>query len=158
MPAHRVLQLHKEVGRQSTKKYDSLKSHAEKDGRIRFCFQFMGAARTGRWGGRVVQPHNLTVAEPYLQGLDYETLPSGHKRIVGGIQVELAGWLEHFDAEILEWFYGSPMDVLAAGVRPVVQAPPGWVFVDADLNAIENRVLGWIANDDKILGCVQDRT
>ena len=150
--AHRVLQLHKETSRQSTKKYDSLKSHVESDGRIRFCFQFMGAARTGRWGGRVVQPHNLTIAEPYLQGLKIEKTPAGHKRIVGGIQVELAGWLEKFDAEVLEWFYGSPMDVLAAGVRPVVQAPPGWVFVDADLNAIENRVLGWIANDDKILG------
>jgi len=42
--------------------------------------------------------------------------------------------------------------VLAAGVRPVIQAPPGWVFIDADLNAIENRVLGWMANDRKILG------
>jgi len=150
--AHQVLGLHKEVSRQSTKKYDALKARAESDGRIRFGLQFMAAARTGRWGGRGVQVHNLTIAEKYLQDIDYEKLPSGYKRIVGGIQVELATWIEKGDAELLEWFFGKPMDVLAAGVRPVIQAPPGWVFIDADLNAIENRVLGWIANDRKILG------
>ena len=150
--AHQVLGLHKEVSRQSTKKYDALKARVEADGRIRFGFQFMAAARTGRWGGRGVQVHNLTIAEPYLQNVDFETLPSGYRRIVGGIQVELADWIEKGDAETLEWFFDRPMDVLAAGVRPVIQAPPGWVFIDADLNAIENRVLGWIANDRKILG------
>ena len=32
-----------------------------------------------------------------------------------------------------------------------MQAPEGYVLVDADLNAIENRVLGWLARDEKIM-------
>lgn len=43
------------------------------------------------------------------------------------------------------------MDVLASTIRPAAQAPDGYLFIDADLNAIENRVLGWLAECEKIL-------
>jgi DNA polymerase len=59
--------------------------------------------------------------------------------------------MEYLDAESIELIYRYPMDVLAACVRPVVQARPGYMFLDVDLNAIENRVLGWLANCQKIL-------
>jgi DNA polymerase len=47
--------------------------------------------------------------------------------------------------------YEKPFDVLSSCVRPVVQAPDGFLFADVDLSAIENRVLGWMSNCHPIL-------
>lgn len=137
----RVLQLRTEVARSSSKKFQSLLDAVDivdeetLSGVVRHCFQFAGAQRTWRWGGRRFQPQNLARPEPYLE-------KQVHKL------VDLVEWL---DAESLAFLYEFPMDVLAACVRPVVQAPPGFVFLDADLNAIENRVLGWMTGCQKIL-------
>ena len=43
------------------------------------------------------------------------------------------------------------IELLSSSVRPVVQAPKGYMLVGADQNAIENRVLGYMADDRKIL-------
>lgn len=130
-----VLALRMEASKTSVKKYNALANTADSDGVVRNCFQFMGAPRTGRDGGRIYQPQNLAKPPKYLEGLEDE----------------LVRHLEVFDAEQIEMLYDKPMDVLSTCVRPVVQAPPGMVFIDADLSAIENRVIGWLAGDEKIL-------
>ncbi|MCS5737570.1 DNA polymerase family A protein, partial [Herbiconiux daphne] len=43
----------------STAKYKTLINNASSDGRLRGLLQFCGAARTGRWAGRMWQPQNL---------------------------------------------------------------------------------------------------
>lgn len=43
----------------STAKYTALLRSVSDDGRVRGLLQFCGAARTGRWAGRVFQPQNL---------------------------------------------------------------------------------------------------
>ncbi len=131
----KVLRLRQEVSKSSTKKFAALVNAADLDGVLRYCFQFAGAQRTWRWGGRRYQPQNLARPEAYLEHLIHM----------------LVDHVEHMDAESLELVHGLPMDVLSACVRPVVQAPAGFVLLDADLNAIENRVLGWMAGCDKIL-------
>lgn len=131
----KVLRLRQEVSKSSTKKFAALVNAADIDGVLRYCFQFAGAQRTWRWGGRRYQPQNLARPEAYLEHLIHM----------------LVDHVEHMDAESLELVHGMPMDVLSACVRPVVQAPPGFVLLDADLNAIENRVLGWMSGCDKIL-------
>lgn len=151
-----VLGLRLEVSRASTKKFDALAAHTDEDGRMRYCLQFAGAKRTWRWGGRVFQPQNLASPENYLSGLEVETTPKGFKRIVGGSQIMSAEHVEKLSAEALDLIYTNPMDVLSSAVRPVVQAPDGYVFIDADLNAIENRILGWMANDEKILSVFRE--
>lgn len=130
-----VLELRQEVSKASVKKYAALKRATDEDGMLRYSLQFAGAQRTWRWAGRVYQPQNLARPAPWLEKTQEDAVRD----------------LEFLDAECIEWLYPYPMDLLSTCVRPVVQAPDGYMLVDADLNAIENRVLGWLARDKKIL-------
>lgn len=131
----RVLELRQEVSRTSIKKYHALMRATDDDGNLRNVLQFAAAGRTWRWGGRLFQPQNLPRPEKHLE-----------KRI----EVHARN-VEFLDAESLRSLYGNVFDVLASCIRPAAQAPEGYVFLDADLSAIENIVLGWLAQCEKIL-------
>lgn len=147
----RVLGLRSEVARTSTKKFDAVASHVDADWNLRNCFQFSGAGRTWRWAGRVFQPQNLAKPVKELEGLEWGTTPGGHQYVTGGTQIEAARLLSELTAEGVDFLFDRPMDAISGAVRTVVQAPKGYVFIDADLSAIENVVLGWMAGDKKIL-------
>lgn len=133
-----VLELRQEVSKSSVKKYNALWVASNHDeGVLRNAFQFAGAGRTWRWSARKYQPQNLARPVPYLEAPEAQAAAVRH--------------LEFLDAEAIELIYDKPMDLLSTCVRPVVQAPEGQVFDDSDLNAIENRVLGWLSGDRKIL-------
>ena len=153
-----VLGLRLEVSKSSTKKYDAILSHVDSDGRLRNTLQFAGAGRTWRYAGRVYQPQNLFKPLKGLDGLEWEVTEYRNggvtgriKTVSGGFQIRAIEDIREFDPEIFEMVYPRPMDVLAGGVRPVVEAPDGYVFIDLDWNAIENRILGWMTGDRKIL-------
>lgn len=146
-----ILEMRQEVSKTSTKKFDALERMTDSDGRLRNSHQFAGAGRTWRWAGRGFQVQNLKKAVKGLDGLDWEKLPSGFKKVVGGTQIAAAHRVATMDAETLDLLYSEPMEVLGGAVRTVVQAPEGYVFIDADLSAIENVGLGWVSNDRKIL-------
>lgn len=133
----RVLQLRSEVSKTSLDKFFALHRATADDGNLRGSLQFAGAGRTWRWSGRIYQPQNL--ARPTKEFEEPEDA------------IAAVTDLEHLSGPEIEKKYERPIDMLSACVRPVVQAPPGYVLIDADLNAIENRVLGWIADDRKIL-------
>lgn len=147
----RVLELRMEVSRAAPKKFDALLAHADEDGVIRNTVQFAAAGRTWRWGGRGYQIHNLAKPEKYLEDLEWETQPLGYGKVVGGTQIRAAQNIERLSFDAINMLYSRPMDVLAACTRPVIQAPPGYVFIDADLAAIENVVLGFLADEQRIL-------
>jgi DNA polymerase len=132
----RVLELRSEVSRTSPKKYHALRRAVDpQEWVLRYAFQFAGAARTWRWGGRLFQPQNLPRPIKKLE----KKLPVHAKNV------------EILDSGSFNLLYDKPMDVLASTIRPAAQAPDGFLFIDADLNAIENRVLGWLAGCEKIL-------
>lgn len=131
----RVLELRLELSRTSIKKYFALRTATSDDGNLRNIVQFMGAARTARWAGRVVQLQNL---------------PRPDKRFEKGIEVHAKN-VEQLDLRGVQLIYDNTFDLLATCIRPAIQAPDGYLLVDADLNAIENRVLGWLAGCEKIL-------
>lgn len=131
----RILELRAETARTSIKKYYALERATDRDGMLRNCFQMNGAARTGRFAGRQFQPQNLAKPEKRFEDS----------------QLELADAIEHLDLESLRLVHGNPFDALASAIRMTAQAPDGHTFVDADLSAIENRVLGWLAGCEKIL-------
>jgi DNA polymerase len=54
-----LLAARQEASKTSVKKYNTLVHAAGVDGRLRGGLQFCGAARTGRWAGRLFQPQNL---------------------------------------------------------------------------------------------------
>lgn len=135
-----VLELRQEVSKSSVKKYNALALACDVEpgshiGFLRNAFQFAGAGRTWRWAGRKYQAQNLARPAKALKKTQGQAVRD----------------LEVLDAEAIQLIYPKPMDLLSTCVRPVVQAPPGWVFIDSDLNAIENRVLGWMADEQKIL-------
>jgi DNA polymerase len=54
-----LLRLRSAAATTSVAKYDALHRSTSSDGRLRGTLQFCGAARTGRWAGRLFQPQNL---------------------------------------------------------------------------------------------------
>lgn len=130
-----ILDLRSETARTSIKKYHALIERTDDDGNLRGAFQFAGAARTWRWAGRGWQGQNL---------------PRPDKLYEKGI-VAHAKHVEVLDYDAIKLCYGNLFDLLASCIRSVAQAPAGYTLVDRDLNAIENRVLGWLANCPKIL-------
>lgn len=135
----RVLWLRLRASKASPKKYYALQDacdQSSEDVVLRNAFQFAGAGRTWRWSGRMFQAQNLPrPANKFL---------AEHIELV-------ADHIEHLPAPAIIQLWEEPFDVLTTGIRPVAQAPKGLTFIDADLNAIENRVLGWIADCQKIL-------
>lgn len=133
-----VLESRRIVASASPKKFYALRRAVDQSGPVpvlRNAFQFVGAGRTGRWAGRLFQAQNL---------------PRPAKALEDGMATHV-NVLTHQPFDIIDILYDKPMDLLKSCIRPAAQAPEGMTFVDADLNAIENRVLGWVAMCKKIL-------
>lgn len=125
----RMLEIRRELGKTSTKKYDAIQSAVCDDGRVRGLLQFYGANRTGRWAGRLVQVQNLpkTYTEPLILARE---LVKGRK------------------LEALRLIYGSVADTLSQLIRTAFIAPNGQTLIDADFSAIEARVISWLAGEE----------
>lgn len=128
----RVLEIRREMGKTSNKKYPAMLQCVCQDGRIHGLLQFCGAARTGRWASRLVQIQNLP--QNHLQDLDYAR------------QLVKAGDLADFELN-----YSKPTQVLSELIRTAFIAKPGCTFHVCDFSAIEARVIAWIAGENWVL-------
>lgn len=130
--ARRMLEIRKELGKTSTKKYNAVETGVCADGRVRGLLQFYGANRTGREAGRLVQVQNLPHDVVPVMGLA--------RQLVKGRQLDA-----------LRLTYGSVTSTLSALIRTVFVAAPGKAFIDADFSAIEARVVAWLAGEEWVL-------
>ena len=121
----RVLEIRREMGKTSNKKYPAMLQCVCQDGRIHGLLQFCGAARTGRWAGRLVQIQNLP--QNHLQDLDYAR------------QLVKAGDLADFELN-----YSNPTQVLSELIRTAFIAKPGCTFHVCDF-------IAWIAGENWVL-------
>lgn len=133
--ALQVLQLRQQWSRTSTRKYIAMERAVSADGRLRHMFQYAGAGRTWRWAGRRVQLQNLPRPTKDVEQ-DLETATDA---------------IRANNLPFIQIAFDNPMDVLSSCIRSAIRAPEGKKIVVADLNAIENRVLGWLTGCDKIL-------
>ena len=130
--ACRVIELRREMGKTSNKKYTAMQQCVCSDGRIHGLLQFCGAARTGRWAGRLVQVQNLP--QNHLEDLDYAR------------QLVKLGDLDNFQLN-----YENPTQVLSELIRTAFVAKPGCVFHVCDFSAIEARVVAWLSGESWVL-------
>ncbi len=128
----KVLALRREMGKTSNKKYSAIQKCVCKDNRVHGLLQFCGAARTGRWAGRLVQLQNLP--QNHLESLDFA------RHLV-----------KQGDLEELEMNYSGVTQVLSELIRTAFVAKPGCTFHVCDFSAIEARVIAWIAGETWVL-------
>ncbi|MTI95407.1 MAG: hypothetical protein FH749_07945 [Firmicutes bacterium] len=124
----RMLELRQELARTSIKKYQAMARTIGQDDRIRGTLHYYGAGRTGRWAGRLIQPHNLP--RNYLKDIEVAR-----------------DMLKKGSFEELELLFGSIPDTLAQLVRTALIPKDGCRFLVIDFSAIEARILSWLARE-----------
>nr|DAR68456.1 MAG TPA: DNA polymerase I [Caudoviricetes sp.] len=127
-----VLAARLEIAKSSVKKYEKMLDCGCPDGRAHGLLQFMGAGRTGRWAGRLVQVQNLP------------------RQTLGDLE-EAAALVKAGQADMLGALWGSAPNVLSELIRAAFVAAPGSRFLVADFSAIEARVIAWLAGEQWVL-------
>lgn len=129
-----LLELRVEAGKASTKKLISMMACADPDDWVvQGGFLYHGA-HTGRYAGRLVQPHN------FIRGM----LKDHQRDLVFAL-------LEYEDAELFTLLYDKPIDVISQCMRGFIRAPAGYELAVVDYTAIEARILAWVAGEEVIL-------
>ena len=126
--ARRVLEIRRQLGKTSVKKYAAMDAAKGTDDRVRGLTQYYGANRTGRWAGRLVQMQNLP--RNYLKTLDYARNLVKAKNYAG-----------------MRLLYGNVPDTLSQLIRTAFVPSEGNKFIVADFSAIEARVIAWLAGE-----------
>ena len=127
-PLQEVLLLRQSLAKSSVKKYQAMEACICADGRARGMLQFYGAARTGRWAGRLIQVQNLP--QNHLPDLAHA------RELVRTGNYEALGLL-----------YNSIPDVLSELIRTAFIPRGDNKFIVADFSAIEARVIAWLAKE-----------
>ena len=118
----------------ATSKYTAVINGSGEGDRARGMFQYKGASRTDRAGGRLIQLQNLK--RPFVS--------------LAGIQ-PLVDIIKCGDPRFLDMLYKpSVSEILGGAIRHVIVAGEGKTFVICDLSSVESVVLGWISQCDAI--------
>lgn len=127
-----VVYAYRDLGKSSLAKLPAFQSYTLPDGYARGMLQFYAALQTGRAGGRGIQPQNM---------------PRGGKLPMA----ELFACIERCDVETFIWICQmvdvAPLDAASACLRGCFAAHKGRKLVVGDWNAIEARLVFWLAGD-----------
>lgn len=129
LPEHikELLRVRQQASKASTAKYQRvINQHV--DGRLCNLLVFCGAARTGRWAGRTLQPQNLPRPK--------------HKQWEIDLAVDLFhnGGIELYDPDAVPGLASSCL-------RGIIVSGDGRKLVVSDLANIEGRFMAWIAGE-----------
>lgn len=124
-----ALSIRQKLSKSSIAKYQKMMDMAGTDGRVRGFLQFYGASATGRWAGRGVQVQNLPRNK-------VEDLDTAREAVLTG------------DMDLVDMLFGNVPSILSQLIRTAFIPEPGKRYLIADFNAIEGRVLPWLADED----------
>lgn len=131
-PVRRMLEIRRSLGKTSLAKYDAMINCICKDDRARGLTQYIGAAQTGRWAGRLVQLQNL---------------PQNHMGSLGYARQ----LVRDNDYETFSFVYEDSEPVLSELIRTAFVPSAGHKFIICDFSAIEARVIAWLAGEQWVL-------
>lgn len=140
-----VLKLRLQQSRTTPTKYNALLVAMGADERMRFVFQFAGAARTARFAGRRFQPQNMTTMR--LGGDD-----STHEKVME-ICTDAIRRDDYAGVQLLR---AEPLDALAGLVRSSVRPKKGKKLIVCDLSSIESVVIGWVSGCERLLNVFRE--
>lgn len=123
--AREILTIRAALAKNSVKKLEAMQNVADSDERIRDCFMYHGAS-TGRWTGKLVQLQNLPRGTVNDLDTCFDLINAG-------------------DLELFKSCYPDVMGAVSSCIRGMLTAKPGHTLIAADYNAIETRVLFWLA-------------
>lgn len=132
---HEMVTLRQQINKTSNKKYDKMMHCIMSDQKVRGLFQFCGASRTGRWGGRLCQPQNFPKN-------DMEDLHIARQLVADG------------DKFFFDCFYDTVSHntgisyTLSQLLRTAFIPSPGCRFIVSDFAAIEARIAAWLAGEE----------
>lgn len=136
--ARTILELYSTVQYAAAKKVYTMLDCACADGRVRGAHHWYGAG-TGRWSGRLIQPQNFK--RPTVKDTDLAY------RII--CDHALLGEDPARTRETLDLLWGNALEVVASCIRNYIYLPNG--FWDADYNAVEARIVCWLAGQEDVL-------
>ena len=135
--SRQVLELRQSIKKTSLGKYQAMIDCVCADGRVRGAIEFNGASRTGRWAGRLFQPHNLPTI----------LLEADKKKGFDDLLAARA-ILDLGDIDLLELSYNDVIGTLSQLIRTMIEAEKGSRFMPVDFSAIEARVIAWLAGEE----------
>lgn len=124
----KVLMLRLQIAKSSVSKYKAMINTVCADGRCHGLFQFLGASRTGRWAGRLIQLQNLP--QNHLPDLE-----------------QARDLVRQGDYEMLNILYESVPGVLSELIRTAFIPEDGKKFIVSDYSAVEARCLSYLADE-----------
>lgn len=129
----RLLEIRKALSKSSTKKYQSMISRSNDDGRVRDILMYHGAS-TGRDTGTGIQPHNF---------------PRGLLKVDKARPYAAVENVIECDKDMLHLLYGPNLSILFSSIlRNVIIPTKGRELFVADFSKIEVAVLWWLADNE----------
>jgi DNA polymerase bacteriophage-type len=126
----RAISLYIQLSYAAAKKVTTMLDWVMPDNRLRGVMKFYGAG-TGRWSAGGPQIQNAKKATPAMRPIT---------------KMAYAAICKGATPEALDAVYGEPMEVIASCIRHFIQSP-GEKMLDADYNAIEARIICWLAKE-----------
>jgi DNA polymerase len=127
--ARRILELRRDFSQASVKKFARVCASVCPDGRVRDTLIYQGAGATGRWSSQGVQFQNLIRYTLKDQSNAFRAIKNG-------------------DPDTFDMLFSQPMHALSACVRGIIIPEEGKMLAVSDYNAIEARVLVWLAGQE----------
>ncbi len=127
------------TGQSSIAKFTALLEAVCDDGRLHGLFMYHAANQTARFGGMLIQPHNLP------------------RPTISQDEIDFIIWMIHSSKsnnkilEELKHHFEDVMEALKSCIRAALCAEEGKRFVVSDFSAVEARKLAWVSGCHKLL-------
>ena len=134
-----LIELRLSAAQSSTAKFEALLAAVCEDGRLHGLFMYHAANQTGRYGGSLIQPHNLP--RPTIENADVEKVI---KLLHSDISIKKKSQKLHKQ-------FPDVMAVLKSLIRGSLYAGEDHTFVVSDFASVEARKLAWVSGCERLI-------